>query len=137
MSYCINTFSDELENNYPAFLNIVNDTYLYYSYQESLLSIISGTREYNIAHYIMNVILDSFYSSYQNKTFISDNAVLSNTTLEYFLRINENLINILQKYYASSNFSDLQFYTRLNIEEKLNAHRNIIVKILKTPKLQI
>lgn len=85
----------------------------------------------------MNVILDSFYSSYQNKTFISDNAVLSNTTLEYFLRINENLINILQKYYASSNFSDLQFYTRLNIEEKLNAHRNIIVKILKTPKLQI
>lgn len=42
----------------------------------------------------MNVILDSFYSSYQNKTFISDNAVFSNTTLEYFLQINEKLITL-------------------------------------------
>nr|MDE7315511.1 hypothetical protein [Mucispirillum sp.] len=77
MSYCINTFLNELNDNYPVFLDMVQKTYLYYSYQESLLSIISGTREYNIAHHIMNEILNSFYGSNQNKTIISDNAVLS------------------------------------------------------------
>lgn len=134
MLYNLHAFSNELNDKYPVFLNMVQKTYLYYSYPENILSILSGTREYDIAHNIMNEILNSFYDSNQNKTIISDNAVLSNITLEYFLQINERLSTLLKKYYDASYFIDLQFYTRLNIEEKLNAHRNIIVTILKTPK---
>lgn len=134
MLYNLHAFSNELNDKYPVFLNMVQKTYLYYSYPENILSILSGTREYDIAHNIMNEILNSFYDSNQNKTIISDNAVLSNITLEYFLQINERLSTLLKKYYDASFFIDLQFYTRLNIEEKLNAHRDIIVKILKTPK---
>ena len=82
----------------------------------------------------MNEILNSFYGSNQNKTIISDNAVLSNTTLESFLIINEKLIILLKKYYDALYFEDLKFYNRLGIKDKLDTHRNIIVKILKTPK---
>ncbi len=134
MLYNIYTFSKELEDKYPVFLNIMQDTHLYYSYQESLLSIISGTREYDIAHHIMNVLLDSFCSSFENKTIIN-NTGLNNDILDYFLQINDKLIGILQKYYDKSNFNELQYYNRFDIKNKLNLCRKIIVKILKTPKI--
>ncbi len=134
MLYNINTFSNEFDNNYPVFLNMVQKTYLYYSYPESILSILFGTREYNIAHHIMKEILNSFYDNYQNKTVISNNIGLNHITLECFLQINEKLSTLLQKYYDASYFAALKFYNSLNIEVKLNTHRQIIVTILDTPK---
>lgn len=135
MSFSVHDFSETLQNKFPVFLDNIEHTYLFYSFQDSLLSIIAGKREYDIAHNIMNVILESFMSSDNNKTFMSDSIKPNNVLFENALQINEKLIGNLKKYYDESSFKGLEFYSRLNLKQKLNACRKIIADILKTPKI--
>lgn len=132
MSYDLSLFSNKLDKEYSIFVKLIQDINKYYSFQESLLAIITGKREYDIAHFIMKEVLNCFYLSYENKSI--GYKYDSETLFEYFLTINEKLLASMQKFYESQQFNGLEFYTRLNLEYKLQTCTNIIRTILKTPK---
>lgn len=132
MSYDLSSFSNTLHNEYPVFIELVKYTHIYYSYQESLLAIIAGKREYDKAHYIMNELLKSFYVSFENKSIVYKYD--KESLFEKFLHINDKLISCIQKYYDKKQFTGLEFYTKLKIEDKLKTCTQIIRTILKTPK---
>lgn len=110
MSYDLSSFSNTLHNEYPVFIELVKYTHIYYSYQESLLAIIAGKREYDKAHYIMNELLKSFYVSFENKSIVYKYD--KESLFEKFLHINDKLISCMQKYnniMIRSNLRDLSF----------------------------
>lgn len=133
MNYQLGLFHSDINSN-SMFAHSIEQTFLYYSFHESILSIIKGTRDYNVANLIMTVILENFILDKSKEGYIEQKTCI-NLDIIYnkALDISYELVKYIHKYYNQNIYDFNDMYNKLNLYDKLKHCKKFINKILNSP----
>lgn len=134
MAYQLGSFFNDVNSN-SMFAYSIEQTYLFYSLHESLLSIIKGSRDYNIANSIMSTILENFMLDESNAGLVPEKTcknldIIHNNAYS----ISYELVQHIHKYYNKNirEFNDI--LNRLDLNNKLKRCKKFINDELTPPK---
>ncbi len=132
MNYQLGSFYNDVNSN-GMFAYSVEQTYLFYSFHESLLSIIKGSRDYNIANSIMSVILENFILNESHAGLVAEKTC-KNLYIIYSnaFDVSYELVTYIHTYHNKNIHEFNDILNKLDLKNKLKKCKDFINKALES-----